>query len=140
MTRLQGKRIFIVEDNSQNRVVYQMVLLAENAIFEFDRWGKDALWRLQAFGQVDLIILDLMLHSGVSGYDIFEEIRAMPEFDGVPIVAVSAADPAVAIPRTQQMGFAGFIAKPIDDDLFPQQLIAILAGETVWSGGERHAG
>ncbi|MDZ4770914.1 MAG: hypothetical protein SGJ24_17450 [Chloroflexota bacterium] len=35
----------------------------------------------------DLIILDLMLSQGVSGYDIFRRIRALAEFDAIPIVA-----------------------------------------------------
>jgi CheY-like chemotaxis protein len=129
---LTGKVIFIVEDNLQNRVVFQMTTVAHGPTLEFERWGRDAVWRLQALRKVDLIILDLMLYGGISGYDIFEEIRQLPEFDRVPIVAVSAAEPSIAIPKTQQMGFAGFIAKPIDDELFPKQLAQILAGEPVW--------
>ncbi|MBX3061851.1 MAG: response regulator [Anaerolineae bacterium] len=137
---LKGKRIFIVEDNLSNRVVFQMMLLVEGATIEFERWGRDAVLRLQRFSDVDLIILDLMLHNGVSGYDIFQEIRQRPEFDKIPIVAVSAADASVAIPKTQQMGFSGFIAKPINDDVFATYLAAILAGEQVWHSGDRIAG
>lgn len=137
---LEGKRIFVVEDNLQNRVIFKMILMCQGAWVEFDRWGRDALWRLQAFRDVDLIILDLMLPSGFSGYTIFDEIRNLPEFDRVPIIAVSASEPSVAIPRTQQQGFAGFIAKPIDDDLFPKQVARIIAGEKVWYAGDRFEG
>jgi CheY-like chemotaxis protein len=137
---LQGKRIFIVEDNIQNRVVFKMMLVCEGASVEFDRWGRDALWRLQAFKNVDLIILDLMLPGGFSGYDIFDEIRTLPEYDNVPIIAVSAAEPSIAIPKTRDMGFAGFIAKPIDGELFPQQIVRLIAGERVWYAGERYHG
>lgn len=137
---LKGKRIFVVEDNLSNRVVFQMMLLVEGATIEFERWGQGAVQRLQRFPDVDLIILDLMLHNGVSGYDIFEEIRQHPEFQKIPIVAVSAADASVAIPKTQHMGFAGFIAKPIDDETFASYLAMILAGESIWHGGARVAG
>jgi CheY-like chemotaxis protein len=129
---LPGKVIFVVEDNLQNRVVFQMTTIAHGATLEFERWGRDAVGRLQGCRKVDLIILDLMLYGGISGYDIFEEIRQHPQFDGIPIVAVSAAEPSIAIPKAQKMGFSGFIAKPVDDELFPQQLARILAGEQVW--------
>ncbi|NWG17311.1 MAG: response regulator [Chloroflexi bacterium] len=140
MMTLHGKRIFIVEDNFQNRVVFLTTLKMQGAWVEFDRWGTDALWRLRAFRQVDLIILDLMLTAGISGYDIFDQIRSLPEYNRTPIVAVSAAEPAVAIPKTQAKGFAGFITKPIDDERFPQQLARIIAGEQVWYAGERYQG
>jgi len=52
-------------------------------------------------------------------------------------VAVSAMDPSVAIPQARQKGFSGFIAKPIDNRLFPQQIAQIIEGEQVWSIGER---
>jgi adenylate cyclase len=72
---------------------------------------------------------------GMSGYQIYDEIRAEPEFKDVPVVAVSAADPNTAIPQTRAKGFAGFIPKPIDDDLFPQQLLKILNSGQVWISG-----
>lgn len=135
---LAGKRIFIVEDNALNRVVFTMTLKIHGAQVEFDRWGDHTLMRMHVFDQVDLIILDLMLPGGVTGYDVFNEIRSVPGYANVPIIAVSAADPAVAIPRTQQLGFNGFIAKPLDDDLFPKQVAKILDGEKVWFAGTHY--
>ena len=134
---IQGRTIFIVEDNPINRAIYQIIMLRNGATVEFDRWGRETLYRLERFGRVDLIILDLMLGMGDSGYQIFEKIRQLPAYNETPIVAVSAADPSIAIPKTKKMGFSGFIAKPIDDDLFPQQLADIIAGESVWYAGER---
>ncbi|HEX2907780.1 MAG TPA: response regulator [Phototrophicaceae bacterium] len=132
---LQGKRIFIVEDNPLNRATYQMVTVLHGAQLEFERWGRDTLRRLKQVGQVDLVILDLMLPGGVSGYDVFQEIHNAPEFAAIPIIAVSAAEPSTALVKTRQLGFSGFIAKPIDDDLFPKQLAQILAGKQVWDAG-----
>ncbi len=137
---LRGKRIFIVEDNLQNRVVFTMALKPHGASSEFDRWGTDSPSRLRALEKVDLIILDLMLPGGVSGYDIFRAIRGLPRYGAVPIIAVSAAEPSVALPKTQQHGFDGFIAKPIDDELFPRQVAKIIGGARVWFAGERYQG
>jgi CheY-like chemotaxis protein len=138
MMILNNKTIFIVEDNIQNRVIFQMALVMNGANVEFERWGKDTLGRLQAVRQVDLIILDLMLPGGVTGYDIYDEIRAVEKYQSVPIIAVSAADPSIALPKTRSKGFFGFIAKPIDDTLFPRQIADVLAGKAIWYAGERY--
>jgi CheY-like chemotaxis protein len=53
----------------------------------------------------------------------------------VPIVAISAAELAIAIPRARELGFSGFISKPIDEALFAKQIAQILAGEQVWHDG-----
>lgn len=137
---LKGKQIFIVEDNLQNRVVFTIALKLQGADINFDRWGNDAVWRLKAYRHVDLIVLDLMLHDGISGFDIFDEIRRLPRYDNTPIVAVSAAEPSIALPKTREKGFNGFIAKPIDDELFPRQLLRLMSGEPVWYAGERYQG
>lgn len=134
---LKGKLIFVVEDNLQNRIVFQMSLLRHGAKTEFERWGRDAVSRLAHLSNVDLIILDLMLFNGISGLDLIGEIRALPRYISTPIVAVSAMDPSVAIPQVRARGFNGFIAKPIDDQLFPKQIAALLTGETLWHAGER---
>ncbi len=134
---LANKRIFIVEDNVHNRVVYKIALTRHGAQLDFDPWGRQTLQKMSALEHIDLIVLDLMLPSGYSGYDIYAKIRNIPEFDDVPIVAVSAADPSVAIPKTREMGFSGFITKPIDDDLFPEQIVKIINGEQVWDVGGR---
>jgi len=134
---LKEKRIFIVEDNMQNRLVFQMSLIRHGASVDFERWGKDTLYHLQNLSRVDLIVLDLQLADGITGFDIFEKIRGLPQYDTVPIIAVSAMDPSIAIPKTKNLGFSGFIAKPIDNAQFPKQLASVIAGESVWSVGER---
>lgn len=133
--KLTGKRIFIVEDNSHNRVVYRVVLTKNGAQVDFNNWGRDTLDQMYNFGKIDLIILDLMLPRGTSGFDVLKEIRQTKQYKDIPIVAVSAAEPAFAIPQSQQLGFDGFIAKPIDDELFVDQLQSILDGQPVWYAG-----
>jgi CheY-like chemotaxis protein len=132
---LKGKHIFIVEDNLTNRVVFQMSLLVEGAKVDFERWGDNIIAQLRSRPHIDLIILDLMLAGGISGYDIFTEIRTHNEFDHIPIVAVSAAETTVAIPKAQALGFSGFIAKPIDESLFPRQLARIINQDKIWYEG-----
>ena len=136
---LRGKRIFIVEDNTLNRVVYTMVLQVSGAILQFDVFGRDIASRLNGI-KPDLIILDLMLGRGIDGFGVYEKIREVPEYDDVPIVAISASDPSTALPKCQEMGFSGFIAKPIEEQLLVDQVSRLMDGEQVWYLGERYGG
>ena len=132
---LQNKRIFLIEDNLANRAIMQILLEQNGAQTSFERWGRDTVKRLKAFAPVDIILLDLMFPYGVTGYDIFDNIRIHEEFKNIPIVAVSASDPSTAIPKVKAKGFQGFITKPIDYDKFPKQIKSVLDKQMVWDVG-----
>jgi CheY-like chemotaxis protein len=132
---LQNVGIFVVEDNLENRIITRLLLLEHGARIAFDIWGRDTISRLRVFAPVDLILMDLMLPRGVSGFSVFDTLRSTSDLAHIPIVGVSAADPAQAMPLCRDKGFAGFIAKPIDDELFPRQLVKILNHENVWYAG-----
>jgi len=136
---LLNKKIFILEDNSMNRIVFRISLITQGALIEFDQWGNETMKKVENY-HPDLIILDLMLPNGNSGYDVFNQIREHKEYDNVPIIAISASEPSIALPKTKSMGFSGFIAKPIDETRFPQQMAKVLEGEEVWFAGERFSG
>lgn len=132
---LKGKNIFIVEDNLQNRIVFQIALVRDGATVDFERHGRETIYRLTTAFPIDLIILDLMLAGGLSGFDLYDQIRAQRGFETIPVIAVSAMDPSVAIPKAREKGMNGFIAKPIDNRLFAGQLARVLEGEQVWYTG-----
>lgn len=134
---LKGKRVLVVEDNPMNRAVFTIFFASHEMNVVFDYFGKDTPNRLAGLQhKVDFIILDLMLPAAVSGFDVYDEIRAVPDYANIPILIVSAADPSTAIPRAQALGVNGFISKPINDELFPSQLEAILRGENIWFDGQ----
>lgn len=135
MVSLSGKHIFVVEDNSENRIITRLALAETGVHIEFDMWGRDTIVKLRKLAPIDLIILDLMLPRGLSGYDVYDEIRKFREFGDVPIIAVSAADSSAAMKKCQEKGFNGFIAKPIDPMLFPEQVAAAMNNEPVWYEG-----
>lgn len=132
---LKGKTIFVVEDNQENRVTYSIAIQLAGAKAIFERHGKNTTLLLRRYRNMDLIILDLILKDGISGYDLFQEIRAVPRFSYIPIVAVSAAEPYEAMERCRQLGFDGFISKPINDLTFTEQLAQIIKGKQVWAVG-----
>jgi two-component system, cell cycle response regulator DivK len=133
MESLAGRHVFVVEDNLENRMITQMALFRTGMRITFDAFGRDTLRRMKKVMPVNLILMDLMLPLGISGYDIFDKIRADEELKHIPICALSASEPSFAIPKCKQMGFAGFIAKPIDIDRFGEQIQRLLQGEQLWN-------
>lgn len=129
---LQDKRIFIIDDQPNNYIILKHVLTAHGAVIGYDRRAANIVDRLLTFAPIHLILLDLMLANNLSGFDLYEKIRAVPQLANVPTVAVSASDPSKAIPTAQQHGLVGFIAKPIDADLLPHQIVQVLEGQSVW--------
>lgn len=130
---LANKRIFMVEDNAGNRAVMQTVLELAGAEVAFDRWGQETTDFLCKFAPVDLVLLDMRLPRNVSGLTVYEQLRQHPTLRCVPVVIVSAHDPELSQQEMFRLGFAGFIAKPINFDLFPQQLARVLNHQPVWA-------
>ena len=79
---------------------------------------------------IDLVFLDLEL-PGINGLEVFQNLKANDRFQEVPIIAYTVH--VSEINTVRQLGFQGFIGKPIDADKFPKQLHRILNGESVWS-------
>lgn len=129
---LEGKRIFIVEDDVTNLAIASVLLKQHGAEVGFERWGANTMTLLKLMSPVDIILLDLNLQHGVSGLDVYDTIRKDEAFAKVPIVAVSALDPSLAIPQTKKKGFSGFISKPVEFNLFAEQVAKVIDGGEVW--------
>jgi two-component system, sensor histidine kinase len=67
----------------------------------------------------DIVILDIGLKGDLSGIDVLKEIRKLPEYDKIPIIAFTAFAMAGDKERFLSEGFDDYIAKPIiKEDLF----------------------
>ncbi len=133
---LRNLSVLIVEDNVRN-----YALLARLLSFmgvkqtEWKRSGWHVLeFAQEAMPQVDLILLDIHLPEE-DGYKVLARLRQDGRFENTRIVAVTADITSQNLARAQAAGFDGFLAKPIDVDLFPDQIRRILEGEVVWDLG-----
>ena len=129
---LESKRIFVVEDDSSNLAIIRTILLRQGASVPFDVWGKGTMEILRNSMPIDLILLDLALPRGVSGYDVFDQIRSTPELAKIPVVIVTAADPSTEMVKARTKGVNGFISKPIKYGTFAHSVAAVLEGKPVW--------
>jgi CheY-like chemotaxis protein len=132
MEVLHEKRIFVVEDDILNAMVYSNCLSRFGAYVFQDILGYGILQHITESLPIDLIILDIQLKRGNNGYDIFEKLKADNQLRHIPVVAATSLDPEIHIPIAKQKGFSGFLSKPIKALELPHQLAKILNGENLW--------
>ncbi len=140
---LQSKTIFLVEDDIVNLATFRTLLQKEGAYVPFDHVGSRTVQQLldiltNPHFKVDVILMDLKLLYGISGYEVLKLVRAKPSLAHIPVVCFTAADPEQEIPRAQAAGFDGYISKPIvDRRQFVLDLCAVLNGQPVWRNNNR---
>jgi CheY-like chemotaxis protein len=118
----QGKKqtVLIVDDKIENRLVLQNMLepLGFNIVLGED--GQQEI-ELAQKSKPDLILTDLVMPVK-TGFEAIQEIRQLPEFDNIPIIAVSASLMNFNQEKSRISGFDAFLSKPIDE----QELLKVL--------------
>lgn len=110
------KSILYVEDNFENRVLVRRLLLSLGySVLEAENAGQamDVL----STTHPDLILMDINMPD-VDGYTLTQQIKSMPDFHSVPVLAITANVMRGDRERTLQAGCDGYIEKPIDVDRF----------------------
>lgn len=105
------KRILVVDDVEQNRVVVGALVETLGYDVESARDGLEALAKL-ADG-FDLVLLDVMM-PGLSGFDVLRRMRRDPRWQDLPVIMVTALDSRADRVQAVSAGASDFIAKPVD--------------------------
>lgn len=134
MQNLNNATVLVVEDNVSNFVLIARLLNDQGIHCEWKTSGFEVVDYIEALPGVDLILMDIRLPYE-DGYDAMEKLRAHKSLGTIPIIAVTAYASPEELSRARQAGFDGFIAKPLNPDLFPQQIHRALAREPVWELG-----
>lgn len=121
---MSAATILYIEDNPENRLLVRRVLLAEGYdIVEAENAGKALKWLED--NRPDLILMDINMPD-LDGYTLTARVRAMPGFERVPIVALTANVMRGDREKSLEAGCDGYIQKPIDIDLLPAQILRYL--------------
>jgi CheY-like chemotaxis protein len=107
------KRIAVVEDNADNRLLVRAILEDSYVIIEFDS-GSAALTGLND-ARPDLILLDISLPE-MDGTEVLRAIRADAELSALPVIALTAHAMAGDRERFLAQGFDDYLTKPIMDE------------------------
>jgi CheY-like chemotaxis protein len=89
------------------------VVFAEN--------GRDGIELLRSAGDVDLVLMDVMMPE-LDGYETMRTVRELPEFERLPIIALTAKAMKGDRERSITAGASDYITKPVDTD----QLLSLM--------------
>ncbi len=126
--------VLVVEDNVSNFVLIARMLGFLGIHCEWKTSGYEVVEYADTLPRLDLILMDIRLPYE-DGYGALRKIRQAPHLRDIPVVAVTAEGSQQQMTKARGAGFNGFLAKPLDPDLFPDQIQRILAGESVWEMG-----
>ena len=119
--------VLIVDDDERNRRLAGDVLrVAGFRTLEAVR-GAEAI-SLAFAHRPDVILMDLYLPD-IDGTEAAGTIHSDPRTSDIPIVALSALAFAADDDWLSDAGFAGYLVKPIDVDLFPSLVRRFWAGD-----------
>jgi len=127
MEEIKGTILYI-EDDSNNRILVRRVLMAEGYDVVDAANATQALDTLQRI-RPDLILMDINMPE-VDGYTLTHQIKSMPGFASIPIVAVTANVMRGDRERSLEAGCDGYIQKPIDIDTLTSQIERYLKRST----------
>ena len=117
--------ILYVEDNLDNRILIRRVLTAEGYRVVEAENAQQALAYLER-ETPDLILMDINIPE-IDGYTLTKQLKSRPELKHVPILAMTANVMKGDMEKALQAGCDGYIPKPVDIDLLPEQVARHLA-------------
>jgi HAMP domain-containing protein/signal transduction histidine kinase/DNA-binding response OmpR family regulator len=117
------KKVLIVDDDIRN--IFALTSLLERHAIDFKSAdnGQDALKILQENDDIGVVLIDIMMPV-MDGYETIESIRQMPQFQSLPVIALTAKAMIGDREKCIKAGATDYITKPINTT----QLISILNG------------
>jgi len=123
--------VLVVEDNVSNFVLIARLLGFMGIHCEWKTSGYEVVEYADTLPRIDLVLMDIRLPYE-DGYGALKKIRQCNRFDNIPVIAVTAEASQEQIKKARESGFDGFLGKPLDPDLFPDQIQRILSNQPVW--------
>ncbi len=127
---LEGKKVLLVDDDIRNIFAMTSVLERFKMNVISAENGKDAIEMLVDAGDVDIVLMDIMLPT-MDGYATIRAIREIAGFKNLPIIAVTAKAMKGDREKCIAAGASDYLSKPVESE----QLRSILR---LWLCQEHH--
>lgn len=108
---IRGNTILVVEDNLLNQQVVTEILNVAGVIVETANNGKEAIQMLTS-SSYDLVLMDIQMPE-MDGYTATQEIRKNPQYQSLPIIAMTAHAMKGVREKCLEAGMNDYITKPI---------------------------
>jgi CheY-like chemotaxis protein len=117
----EGKKVLIVDDDVRNVFALASVFEGRGMDVLFAENGREGLETLKDNPDVDLVLMDIMMPE-MDGYETTRAVRELPEFQALPIVALTAKAMKGDREKSIASGASDYITKPVDVD----QLLSLM--------------
>lgn len=108
---MADETILIIDDSAETRLLLSLRLKAQGYRTVFAADALEAITRARQ-AQPDAILLDLGL-PGSNGFLVLERLKAISTLAQIPVIIVSAEEPAVAQAKAFAIGAAAYLQKPV---------------------------
>ncbi|WP_145765912.1 HAMP domain-containing protein [Streptomyces brevispora] len=126
--RFSGEKVLIVDDDIRNVFALTSVLEQHGLAVLYAENGREGIEVLEQHDDVTVVLMDIMMPE-MDGYATTSAIRRMPQFAGLPIVALTAKAMKGDREKAIESGASDYITKPVD----PDHLLSVMEG---WMRGE----
>jgi len=123
-------RILVVDDTAVNLKLLGDLLSAKGYQVSTAASGAEALEKIDKTPP-DLVLLDVMM-PGMSGYEVCKKLRENPATAVLPVVMVTALDPAQERVKGIDVGADDFLTKPINQPELLARVRSLLRVKSLW--------
>ncbi|MFF5034784.1 HAMP domain-containing protein [Nocardia salmonicida] len=123
---LAGRTVLIVDDDARNLFALSSILELHDITVLHAENGREGIDKLLTHPETDLVLMDVMMPE-MDGYTATSTIREMPQYEKLPIIAVTAKAMLGDRDKSLASGANDYVTKPVDAD-------ALLACIVHWLG------
>ena len=121
LAAIAGSRILVVEDNELNQEVALGLLQGEGFVVDIANNGKEAV-DMVSTNAYDIVLMDMQMPV-MDGLTATQEIRKLPQFKDLAIVAMTANAMDQDVQKCTAAGMNDHVAKPIDPEVLFNALL-----------------
>ncbi|MEV8128247.1 HAMP domain-containing protein [Streptomyces sp. NPDC085944] len=113
--RFGGQKVLIVDDDIRNVFALTSVLEQHGLSVLYAENGREGIEVLEQHEDVAVVLMDIMMPE-MDGYATTTAIRRMPQFAGLPIIALTAKAMKGDRDKAIESGASDYVTKPVDPD------------------------